>query len=166
MFHKLLNVAVTGPRATIKKRLHRRAWALACHTRRREGFPRQRFAARVPHPCRSGSPDPDLFVIRRSQTTDRGNTHWDDRQRGGQAPALRYRSRNPTIAGDRPPRYRNIKTRRALLPNASKYETPAISISEFRKQCQVFLDRNRTVLSQPATPKSEATRPSSAQNGT
>ena len=31
-----------------------------------------RFAARPPHPCRSGSPDPDLFGIRRSRTTEWG----------------------------------------------------------------------------------------------
>ena len=31
----------TGPRATVKNGpLHRRAWALACHTRMRAGFPR------------------------------------------------------------------------------------------------------------------------------
>ena len=28
------------------------------------------------------------------------------------------------FAGDRPPRYGNIETRRALLPNTLKYETP------------------------------------------
>ena len=33
-------------------------------------------------------PAPDPFVIRRAQTTE-GNTHHDDGDRGGQAPALR-----------------------------------------------------------------------------
>ena len=35
----------------------------------RAGFPRHRSRAR---PCKSRSPDPDLFVIRRSQTTEVG----------------------------------------------------------------------------------------------
>ena len=63
-----------------------------------------RFASRPPHPYRSGSPDPELFVIRRSQTTERitkkrllfssgpngpKTLSCDDGQRGGQAPALR-----------------------------------------------------------------------------
>ena len=30
------------------------------------------LAVRLHPPCRSGSPDPDLFVIRRSQTTEVG----------------------------------------------------------------------------------------------
>ena len=49
-----------------------------------------RFAARLPHPCSSGSPDPEPFVIRRSQTTE-GDI-----------------KRQPLAmdnAGDRPPRY-------------------------------------------------------------
>ena len=47
---------------------HRRAWALACHTRMRAGFPRQRFAARPFTPVgqdrliltRSGAGAPEL----------------------------------------------------------------------------------------------------------
>ena len=55
--NKIQRARGTGPRATIKNAtLHRRAWALACHTRIRAGFPR-------------------------------------------------HRSHNPTLAGDRPPRY-------------------------------------------------------------
>ena len=83
---------------------HRRAWALACHTRMREGFPRHRSRAR---PCSSGSPDPEPFVIRRSQTTD-GETHIVTME----------------LAGDRPPRYGNIETRRSLLPNAWRGTDP------------------------------------------
>ena len=75
----------TGPRATEKTARHRRAWALGCRTRIRAGFPRHRACAR---PCSSGSPDPELFVIRRSQTTA-GETHIVTME----------------IAGDRPPRY-------------------------------------------------------------
>ena len=47
--------------------------------------PRQRPCTR---PCSSGSPDPDPFVIRRSQTTEM-ETHRDDGARGGLSPALR-----------------------------------------------------------------------------
>ena len=61
----------------------------ACVTVGRGPVPRQRFAVRPPHPCRSGSPDPDPFVIRRSQTTGSKTSPLDDGDRGGQAPALR-----------------------------------------------------------------------------
>ena len=85
-----------SPALREKTALHRRAWALGCHTRIREGSPRHRFAARPRHPCSSGSSealaylpgDPDPFVIRRSQTTE-GETH----------------IMTMDNAGDRPPRY-------------------------------------------------------------
>ena len=32
-----------------------------------------RFAIKPPQPCRAGSPEPDLFVIRRAQTTEGGD---------------------------------------------------------------------------------------------
>ena len=64
------------PRYEKKTVRHRRAWALACHTRMRAGSPRHRPCAR---PCRSGSPDPDPFVIRRAQTTERGTKKNDAR---------------------------------------------------------------------------------------
>ena len=44
-----------------------------------------RFAVRSPHPCRSGSPDPDLFGSGRSRTTEVGS--------------------NPKLARDRPSPY-------------------------------------------------------------
>ena len=80
-------MASEGPRATKKN---------ATLIVGRGPVPRHPSRAR---PCRSGSPDPDLFVIRRSQTTD-GETHIVTTE----------------IAGDRPPRYGNIETGRALLP--------------------------------------------------
>ena len=106
----------TGPRAAMKKR----------HplTVGRGPVPRQR-----PHasPCRAGSSealaylpsDPELFVIRRSQTTE-VETHlvtmelagdrpprYDEKTplTVGRGPVPRQRPRNSTIAGDRPPRY-------------------------------------------------------------
>ena len=36
----------------------------------------------------------------------------------GRGPVPRHRSRNPTIAGDRPPPYGSIETRRSLLPES------------------------------------------------
>ena len=57
--------------------------------------PRHRSRAR---PCSSGSPDPELFVIRRAQTTE-AETH----------------IMMMGLAGDRPPRYGKIETRRSLL---------------------------------------------------
>ena len=62
--------------------LHRRAWALGCHTRIRAGFPRQR-------------------------------------------------PRNPTLAGDRPPRYGNIKTRRSLLPVNRNFAPKCFPVVQF-----------------------------------
>ena len=59
--------------------------------------PRHRYCTR---PCSSGSPDPELFVIRRSQTTD-GETHIVTME----------------IAGDRPPRY---DKKRLLGPKGPK----------------------------------------------
>ena len=66
--------------------------------------------------CRSGSSealaclpsDPELFVIRRSQTTEGGESSARSNDRGGQAPALRWKKKRflqGTLAGDRPPRY-------------------------------------------------------------
>ena len=62
----------TGPRATVREKpsLYRRAWALACHTRMREGFPRHAALAR----------ETALVGVRFSRRSD---------ARGGQAPALR-----------------------------------------------------------------------------
>ena len=61
------------------------------------------LAVRPPPLCRSGSPDPDLFVIRRSQTTE-GETH-----------IVTMGS-----AGDRPPRYgekkRHVTVGRGPVP--------------------------------------------------
>ena len=95
----------TGPRTTGKKTaIHRRARALACHTRMQAGSPRHRSRAR---PCKSGSPDPDLFVIRRSQTTE-GKTHIVTME----------------LAGDRPPRYGEIETGRSLLPGKHRDMKP------------------------------------------
>ena len=89
-----------------------------------------RFGVRPHHPRRSRSPDLDLFVIRRSQTTDgeihivtmefAGETRSDACMASegpratkknaipltvGRGPVPRHRSRTPTFAGDRPPRY-------------------------------------------------------------
>ena len=75
------------PRYGKKTALHRRAVG--------KPVPRQRPRAR---PCKSGSPDPDPFVIGRSQTTD-GETNIV----------------TMALAGDRPPRYGNIETGRSLL---------------------------------------------------
>ena len=75
----------------------------------------------APRLCRSGSPDPDLFVIRRSQTTEE-ETHivtmeiagdrpprYGERRPArvivGRGPVPRQRPRKPTIAGDRQPHY-------------------------------------------------------------
>ena len=83
--------------------------------------PRHRACTR---PCSSGSPDPDPFVIRRSQTTV-GETHIGTMEIAGdrpprydkkcpltvgRGPVPRHRSHNPTLAGDRPPRYGHIET--------------------------------------------------------
>ena len=80
-----------GPRRQ-KAPLHRRARALA-------GFPRHRSRAK---PCKSGSPDSDPFVIRRSQTTKTpphrraracpSPSLAQSNNRGGQAPALRKKT--------------------------------------------------------------------------
>ena len=97
--------------------------------------PRHRFAVRPSHLCSSGSPDPDLFVIRRSQTTE-VETHIMTMELAGDRPP-RYGEKRPlhrrawalachtrrragfprhapvcrTIAGDRTPRYGNIEPR-------------------------------------------------------
>ena len=119
VFHNSLNVAGIGLRAAIKKRPpHRRARALACHTRRRAGFPRHRPCT----PTRAGD-RPPRYGKKRHCTVGRGpvprhrfaarpchpcrsgspehvcdqaitnyrwgNTPHDDGDRGGQAPALR-----------------------------------------------------------------------------
>ena len=77
--------------------------------------PRHRFADRPHHLCRSRSPDPELFVIRRSQTTERGERKKTSlvlfRSVGPKTPLLPME-----LAGDRPPRYGHIETRRSLLP--------------------------------------------------
>ena len=65
-FHR--SVAGTGPRATVKRTV---------------------FVSR----CSSGSPDPDLFVIWRAQTTEGGSSGVHPNDRGGQAPALRCSAR-------------------------------------------------------------------------
>ena len=78
--------------------LHCRARALACHTRMQAGFPRHRFAVRPHHLCRSGSPDPDLFVIRRSQTTELGLAR---RPVLRAVVAWRGTGPRPTVKGDR-----------------------------------------------------------------
>ena len=65
------------------------------------------FCCQTLHPCSSGSPDPELFVIRRAQTTD-GETHRDDGTRGGQAPALRKK----TFSFSRRARALGCRTRR------------------------------------------------------
>ncbi len=83
----------TGPRATIKN---------ARVTVGRGPVPRQRWRAML---CRSGSPAPDPFVIRRSQTTV--GEHIGTMEIAGDRPP-RYgggRFFCGTIAGDRPPRY-------------------------------------------------------------
>ena len=53
--------------------LYRRAWALACHTRMRAGFPRHRSGTRPPLLCRSRAPALDPFGSGRSRTTDGGD---------------------------------------------------------------------------------------------
>ena len=112
--------------------LYRRAWALACHTRLREGFPRRAIGYACAHPlCRSRAPALDPFGIRRSRTTVSGAR---ERSRGTgpraticKAVSLYRRARacpspcldqnekrrwsacvfraDRAIAGDRPPRY-------------------------------------------------------------
>ena len=64
----------TGPRATVKKTPPLIVGLGPSHaTRACERVPlAMRLADRLPHPCRSRSPDLDLFVIRRSQTTEVG----------------------------------------------------------------------------------------------
>ena len=88
-----------------------RGWHPRAHALRKNAFPHRRARAcpspvrldtgRLHHPCRSGSPDPDLFVIRRSQTTEERNVPLTV----GRGPVPRHPSRTPTRAGDRPPRY-------------------------------------------------------------
>ena len=86
---------IRGPRATMKK-------TPPLHVGRGP-VPRHRSRAR---PCSSGSPDSELFVIRRSQTTE-GETHIGPIE----------------IAGDRPPRYGQIETRCLSYGNIACIET-------------------------------------------
>ena len=107
-----------GPKTMRPKKrcaLPRSARALGCHTRIRAGFPRHCSRAR---PCRSESPDSDPFVIRRAQTTE-AETHIVTME----------------LARACPPRYGHIETRRSLLPNTPKYETPSDIIPPFRGTC-------------------------------
>ena len=67
-----------GPRRQ-KAPFHRKARALACHTRRREGFPR--------HRSRAGKNVSSSLQVRRTS-----NAPLVDGQRGGQAPALRKKT--------------------------------------------------------------------------
>ena len=75
-FHKWLNVAVAYPPRYGKKTHPLHVGLGPSHATR--ACERVSLAMRLagrPHPsCRSGSPDPDPFVIRRSQTTE-GETH-------------------------------------------------------------------------------------------
>ena len=89
----------TGPRATVKRTV---------------------FVSR----CSSGSPDPELFVIWRSQTTEGGSSGVHPNAQGGQPPRYGEKNRPPntvgrgpvprhvwghrSVAGDRPPRYSNL----------------------------------------------------------
>ena len=82
----------TGPRATVTKTppAHRRAWALACHTRMRAGFPRH-------------------ASVYRSLAGDRppryGNKNAAPHRRARACPSPGNIARS--LAGDRPPRYGN-----------------------------------------------------------
>ena len=101
-----------------KRAAYRRAWALACHTRMRAGFPRPATIA-GDRPPRYGPRR--VSVYRRARACPSPCS-----DRGGQAPALRAKGvsadrrawalgchtrmragfpRHATIAGDRPPRY-------------------------------------------------------------
>ena len=80
----------TGPRATEKKRYFIVGRGPSDATRASERVPLAMRLAVRPHPlCRSGSPDPDPFVIRRSQTTERENEKLGRLHCEGQALALR-----------------------------------------------------------------------------
>ena len=160
-------MASEGPRATIKKR---RPLTVA-----RGPVPRQRSRARS---CRAGSSealaslpsDPDLFVIRRSQTTEvethivtmefAGETRSDARMasEGHRAtikkrhftvvrgPVPRQRPRNPTIAGDRPPRYGEIETRRSLLLLLVEVGGTSLSRCTGRKSLLRGIETRRSLL--------------------
>ncbi len=88
-----------GPRRQ-KVPLHRRAWALACHTRIRAGSPRQR--ACTWNPTIAGD-RPPRYEKKRHFTVGRG-------------PVPRHAAVYRKLAEDRPPRYGHIETRRSLLP--------------------------------------------------
>ena len=133
MFHKSLNVRGGQAPALRKKNatLHRRAWALACHTCRRAGSPRH--ASRMPtiagdRPPRYGpgtanygsrGTGPRATVKETALiTVGRGPVPrhaWVCRSRAGteknapftvgRGPVPRQASRNPTFAGACPPRY-------------------------------------------------------------
>ena len=102
-----------GPRPTIKNAIpHRRAWALACHTRRRAGSPRQRPRT----PTRAGDRPPRYGPGNTKLAGDRPPPYDKKRHPHRRAWALachtrrragfpRQRPRTPTLAGDRPPRY-------------------------------------------------------------
>ena len=63
VFHKSLNVAGTGPRATVKKRY-------PFTVGRWENLSlAMRFAGRPHQPCRAGEPEPNLFGLGHSRTT-------------------------------------------------------------------------------------------------
>ena len=74
-----------------------------------------RLAVRPRHPCRAGSPDPDPFVIRRSQTTEE-ETHIGTMELAGEtrSDARMETSEGPRATGGEKP-YGNIETRMSLL---------------------------------------------------
>ena len=94
----------TGPRATVSG-----------------GFLGHRFAARPLHPCRSGSPDPDLFVIRRSQTTE--GKHIVTMELAGDRPPRYDKKRLPLTVGRGPSHATRACERVSLAMHRSKQQT-------------------------------------------
>ena len=87
----------TGPRPTVNGTFfHRSAGALACHTRRREGFPRDRST------CAKNARKPTPFL--------------QSRHGEGQALALRYAARFLTVGRGPVPRDRTTRAKNARRP--------------------------------------------------
>ena len=127
------------------------------------GFPSPSFWCQTASLCRSGSPDPDLFVIRRSQTTE-AETHLVTMEIAGDRPPRYGKNNAPltvgrgpvprhaTIAEDRPPRYEKKRSppyRRARacpsLCNDRGGQAPALRDNRNTKHPQLIM---RLILTQ------------------
>ena len=83
-----------------------------------------RFTSRPRHPCRSGSPDPALFVIRRSQTIEvethigtmalAGETR-SDACMASEGPRATIKNATPTVGRGPVPRHRSRYEKKPLL---------------------------------------------------